>query len=53
MRYTCVNAYISVFDGKFNIISSLQGLQITLELAVVKEDLLHNVSPLNEPKSLL
>lgn len=48
-----ITAYISVFDGKLDIISSLQGFQITLELAVVKEDFLHNISPLDEPKSLL
>lgn len=46
-------AYISVLDGKLNIISSLKGFQITLELAVVKEDFLHNIGPLNEPKCLL
>lgn len=46
-------AYISVLDGKLNVVSSLQSLQITLELAVVKEDLLHHIGPLDEPKSLL
>lgn len=48
-----LNAYVSIFDGELNVISSLQSLQITLELAVVEEDLLHHVSPLNEPKGLL
>lgn len=48
-----LNTYISVFDGKLNIISSLQSLQITLELAVVKEDLLHHIGPLNKSKRLL
>lgn len=52
-RVEKLNAYISVFDGKLDVISSLQSLQITLELTVVKEDLLHHVGPLNEPKSLL
>lgn len=47
------SAYISVLDGKLNVISSLQSLQITLELAVVKEDLLHHIGPLDEPESLL
>lgn len=46
-------AYISVFDGELDVISSLQSLQITLELAVVKEDLLHHIGPLNESKCLL
>lgn len=48
-----ITAYISVFDGKLDIISSLQGFQITLEFAVVKEDFLHNIGPLDEPKCLL
>ncbi len=47
------STYISVFDGELDIISSLQSLQITLELTVVKEDLLHHISPLNESKCLL
>lgn len=47
------NTYISVFYGELNIISSLQSFQITLELAVVKEDLLDHISPLNESKGLL
>lgn len=47
------NTYISVFDSELDIISSLQSLQITLELAVVKENLLHNIGPLNESKRLL
>lgn len=48
-----VTAYISVLDGKFDIISSLQSFQITLKLAVVKEDFFHNIGPFNEPKCLL
>ena len=48
-----ITAYISVLDGKFNIISSLQSFQITLKLAVVKEDFLHHISPFNEPKRFL
>lgn len=47
------DTYISVFNGELDIISSLQSLQITLELTVVKKDLLHHVSPLNESKCLL
>lgn len=47
------NTYVSVFDGELNIISSLQSLQVTLELTVVKEDLLHHISPFNESKGLL
>lgn len=47
------DAYISVLDGKLDVVSGLQSLQITLELAVVKEDLLHHVGPLDEPESLL
>lgn len=46
-------AYISVLDGKFHIISSLQSFQVPLVLAVVKEDFFHNIGPFNEPKSLL
>lgn len=46
-------AYISVLDGKFNIISSLQSFQVPLILAVVKEDFFHNIGPFNEPKRLL
>lgn len=45
--------YISVFDGKLNIISSLKSLQITLELTIVKKDLLHHICPLNKSKGLL
>lgn len=48
-----LDAYISVFDGELHVISSLQSFQITFELAVVKEDLLHHISPLNESKRLL
>lgn len=48
-----ITAYISVLDGKFDIISSLQSFQIALKLAVVKEDFLHNIGPFNEPKCLL
>lgn len=48
-----LDAYISVLDGKLNVVSSLQSLQITLELAVVKEDLLHHIGPFDESKSLL
>lgn len=48
-----LNTYISVFDGELDIISSLQSLQVTLELTVVKEDLLHYISPFNESKGLL
>ena len=47
------DTYISVFDGELDIISSLQCLQITLELTVVKEDLLHHISPFDESKGLL
>lgn len=47
------DTYISVFDGELDIISSLQSLQITLELTIVKKYLLHYISPLNESKGLL
>lgn len=48
-----MDSYISFFDGKFHIISSLQGLQISFKLTVVEENLLHHISPLNESKGLL
>lgn len=47
------DTYISIFNSELDIISSLQSLQITLELAVVKKDLLHHVGPLDESKCLL
>lgn len=48
-----MTTHVSVFYGELDVISSLQSFQITLELAVVKEDLLHHISPLNESKGLL
>lgn len=48
-----IDAYVSVLDGELHIVSSLQSLQVTLELAVVEENLLHHVGSLDEPESLL
>lgn len=47
------DAYVSVLDGELHVVSSLQSLQVALELAVVEENLLHHVGPLDEPESLL
>lgn len=47
------NSYISIFDCELNIISRLQGLKIALKFTVVKKDLLHHISPLDETKSFL
>ena len=49
----CDATYVSLFDGELHVVAGLQGLQVALELAVVEEDLLHHISPLNEPKGLL
>jgi len=45
--------YVAVFNGELHIIPGLQVLQVSFELAVVEEDLLHHVGPLDEPKGLL
>lgn len=47
------DAYVSVLDGELHIVSSLQSLKVTLVLAIVKENLLYHVGPLDEAESLL
>lgn len=47
------DAYVSILDGELHVVSSLQSLQVTLELAVVEENLLHHVGSLDEAESLL
>lgn len=46
-------AYVSFFDGELHIVPSLQCFQVSLELAIVEEDLLHHISTLDETKRLL